>query len=130
MYPVSERECVSTPLGFTHHKSVNPHHCPSRIVRPLPRLGVQLPSKTKTRPECIDDQIIGRVDIDSVIEPLDSASESDGSVEYLWVYDISEDPRYASYIIGACSVNDDKILWLHPPLRLVSLYVLERNRRW
>jgi hypothetical protein len=127
---ILDREPVSKLLGFTHRKSVDPHHCPSRVVCPVPRPRVQLPGGIKTRLECGDDQIIWRVDIDSVIEPPNRASESDGRVECLWVCDISEDPRYTSHVIGVRSANDGKILWLHPLFRLLNLYVLERDRRW
>ena len=109
---------------------MNPQHCPSRIVCPVPRPRVYPPSGVKTRLECRDDQIVRRVDIDSVIEPSDIASESDGSIERLWVRDISEDPRHTLYIIGIRSVGDSKIHWLHPRLRLMNLDVLKQNHRW
>jgi len=99
------------------------------MVCPVPRPWVQLPSKIKTRRKCRDDQIIGRVDIDSIVEPPDGASESDGSVECLWVRDITEDPGYTQGVIGVRLANG-KILWRHPRLGSLNLYVLERDRRW
>ena len=94
VFCVSETESISKFFGFTRRESVNPHHCPSRIVCPVPRPCVQLPGEIKTCLEHGDDQIIGRVDIGSFVEPPDRASESDGSIERLRVRDISEDPGY------------------------------------
>ena len=35
-------------LRFTHRKSVDPHHCLSKAVFPIPLPGIQLPSEIKT----------------------------------------------------------------------------------
>ena len=106
---------------------MDPDDCPSRVVCPIPRPGIQLASGIETRLERRNDQIIGGFDIGSVLEPSYRASKSDSGVECLWVGNVSEDPRHTPYVIGVCSVNNGKILWLQPRFGSLSSYVSERD---
>ena len=124
-----EREYPCKLLGFTHRKSVNPHHCPSRVVHSVLQPRVQPPSGIKTRLERGDNRVIRGVDVDSVVEPSNLAGESDSGVECLWVCDVSEDPRHTPCVIGVCLTDNGEILWLQPWFRLLNLYASKRDRR-
>jgi hypothetical protein len=120
-----EREPVCKLFGFAPRKSVDPHHRPPRVVRPVPRPGIQLPGGIKTCLERRNNRIVWDIDVGSV-EPSNRPCQSDSRVECLWVGDVSDDPRYASRVIGVCRANNVKVLGLQPWFGFLNLYIPER----
>jgi hypothetical protein len=96
-----EREPAGKLLGFTPRKTVDPCYRPPGVIRPVPRPGIQLPGGIKTSLERGNNRIVWDIDVGSV-EPSNRPCQSDSRLECLWVGDVSDDPRYASRVIGIC----------------------------
>ena len=120
-----ERKPVCKLFGFTPRKSVDPHHRPPGVVRPVPSPGTQLPSRIKTCLECRNNRIIREIRADSIIEPSNRPGQSDRRIECLSVSDVPEDPRYTSRVIDVCPTDSGEVLGVQPWSEILDLYIPE-----